>query len=147
MKKLHSKDKGTLGEIAVAKYMMQRGLPVFAELGDNCKVDLIVLKNDVPIKIQVKTYSKERDGSVVRVYAVKSGPNYRYRYVVTDFDVMAVYLHETDEILFVFLREILEHGEAMTIRLVDAKNGQSKGVKHADNYRSFNKAIKRSRGV
>lgn len=53
---LHSKAKGALGEIAVAKDLLAQGYQVFVELGDNSKVDLIVLGSDfLPIKVQVKS--------------------------------------------------------------------------------------------
>lgn len=45
---LHSKTKGVLGEIAVAKDLLAKGYQVFAELGDNSRVDLIVMGKDYP---------------------------------------------------------------------------------------------------
>jgi hypothetical protein len=40
---LHNKTKGALGEIAVAKDLLAKGYQVFAELGDNSRVDLIAM--------------------------------------------------------------------------------------------------------
>jgi len=140
----HAKDKGTLGEIAVAKYLMQMGIPTFVDMGDNTKVDLIALKNDVPIKIQVKAYKRQKGKSNVIVYNTKTGPGYKYRYKEKDFDVMAVYLYEIDELFFICIQDLLKVKTSMVIRLKKPKNNQKKNLNLVDKYRSFNRAVKRA---
>lgn len=52
--KLHSKQLGAIGVLRVAAHLMEQGLSVFAEMGDLSRVDLIVLFENRPIKIQVE---------------------------------------------------------------------------------------------
>ncbi len=48
--------RGTLGEIAVCKELLQLGYEVFVEVGNHSKVDLVVLdENYKTYKIQIKT--------------------------------------------------------------------------------------------
>ena len=95
---LHSKTKGTIGELAVAKFLAESGLPVFVELGDTSKVDLITIVNDKPITIQVKSF-KTNDG-IINFSFKKSGPNYRFNYKSSDFDYLALHAPDKDEILW-----------------------------------------------
>ena len=144
-KQLHAKDKGTLGQLAVAKELMRRGLPVFMECGDNSKADLIVIRKNRCIRIQVKAYKRSADKNTVAIYGTKSGPNYKFTYKQTDFEIFAIYLYEIDEILYVPLREVLlNKSNQITIRFKKSKNNQSKGVRLAENYKSFNRAVKNS---
>ena len=72
---LHNKTKGALGEIAVAKDLLAKGYQVFAELGDNSRVDLIVMGKDYhPIKIQVKGLQSKHGSVTHRV--PRAGPQY-----------------------------------------------------------------------
>ncbi len=70
--KLHSKQLGAIGVLRVAAHLMSKGLSVFAEMGDLARVDLIVLVDDQPIKIQVKTRNL-KEGKI-SVDSRKSGP-------------------------------------------------------------------------
>lgn len=142
---LHSKTKGRLGEVSVAKSLMRKGLPVFIELGDNCKTDLITIYKDRAIKVQVKSYKRSPDKGSFVIYATKSGPNYKYRYKETDFDVFGIYLYETDEVYYVALKEVLKAKSGqIQIRLRPTKNGQKLGVRMASDYRAFGKAVRQS---
>ncbi len=63
--------KGTLGEIAVCKELLQLGYEVFVEFGSHSKVDLIALdENYKPYKIQIKTIKSSDE--VVQVYSIKN---------------------------------------------------------------------------
>ena len=58
--KVHRKDFGTIGELTVARHLLGQGYSVFSEYGDNSKVDLIALVDNVPIKIQVKSCNSSK---------------------------------------------------------------------------------------
>ena len=103
---MHRKHLGTLGEVAVAKAVMSAGLHVFVELGDLARVDLIALdpQNGRLCKIQVKTVHN-RTGAI-RIKRSKVGPNYNYTYQPEDFDILAIYLPESDEIAYLKSEEL-----------------------------------------
>ncbi len=138
--KLHSKQLGAIGVLRVAAYLMSQGLSVFAELGDLSRVDLIVLFENRPIKIQVKTRNL-KEGKI-SVDSRKSGPGYHYRYKPEDVDVFAIYIPQRDLILFLNVHRVLKAKGTTVIRVVQPKNRQVKGVHWFENYLEFKQALR-----
>lgn len=58
---LHSKEKGNIGEMAVAKDLLRHRWEVFYELGDLSKVDLIIHRKGILLRIQVKFVSAKKE--------------------------------------------------------------------------------------
>lgn len=110
---MHSKIKGTIGELAVSKYLYELNLPVFLELGDTSKVDIITIVNDKPIRIQVKSFSSKNNR--VDIAFKKSGPNYSFKYKETDFDYIATYIPDKNIILWI-PSNLLQNKKSITIR-------------------------------
>jgi hypothetical protein len=138
--KLHSKQLGAIGVLRVAAHLMSKGLSVFAEMGDLARVDLIVLVDDQPIKIQVKTRNL-KEGKI-SVDSRKSGPGYRYRYKSKDVDVFAVYIPQRDLILFLNVHQVLRAKGTTVIRVDKPKNNQRKGVHWFETYLDFKQALR-----
>ena len=137
IKKMHAKDKGEIGHLAVAKDLLLKGYSVFTELGDNSRVDLITLKENRLIKVQVKSNIVKK--GVVAIDPVKSGPNYSFRYTENDVDVFALYLLGRDKIAYVSSKEVLNTNGFM-LRVDCARNNQQNAKKFSD-YIVFEKAI------
>lgn len=134
--------KGTLGEISVIKNLCAKGYDVFQAVSNSSRVDLIVLCDGVPIRIQVKsTYSKN---GVVTAYTRKTclNPEYNYTYSEEDFDVLAVYVIDRDLVGYLPSHEILTNKSMVKLRLEETKNGQKKGIRYIADYVSFEKALK-----
>lgn len=139
MEALHPKAKGNVGEARIAAELMGLGYAVFTEMGDLSRTDLIVERPDGrTAKVQVKT-RKSKHGAVA-VDRMKSGPGYRYRYQPDDVDVFAVYVYDTDDVLFVPARVICSAKRKTTFRLRPARNNQERGVRHARDFPSFDAA-------
>jgi hypothetical protein len=138
--KLHSKQLGAMGVLRVAAHLMSEGLSVFAEMGDLSRVDLIVLVNQQPIKIQVKTRNLQ-DGKIT-VDSRKSGPGYQYRYKPDDVDVFAIYIPQRDLILFLNVNQVLKAKGTTVIRVDKPKNNQDKGIHWFENYLDFKEALR-----
>jgi hypothetical protein len=135
--------KGTLGEIAVCKELLQLGYNVFVELGGHSKVDLIALdENYKTYKIQVKTV-KSRD-EVVQVYSIKNclNPKYNSTYTSKQVDIFAVYIIDTDSVFYVTTKELLTNSKSSKFRLSASKNGQNKNVRYVRDYLDFKKALR-----
>lgn len=135
--------KGTLGEIAVCKELLQLGYDVFVEFGNYSKVDLIVLDDNYKTyKIQVKTIKSSND--VVQVYSIKNclNPKYNSTYTIDQVDVFAVYVIDTDSIFYVTAKELLTNSRSSKFRLSLSKNGQSKSVRYVKDYLDFKKALR-----
>lgn len=133
---LHSKAKGSIGQLSVAQDLINRGYSVFTELGDNSKVDLVAIKESQTIRIQVK-YITPKNGSV-NLYTRKTGPNYFFRYTAEQVDVFAVHVPGFDKILYVSSKELLSKKTQLSIRISNSKNKQNKGIHPWQNYTQFN---------
>jgi hypothetical protein len=130
---MHSKLKGNLGEISVAKYLINHQWQVFTELGDLSKVDLIGIKNNLRIFFQVKYITANKTNSLL-VASKKSGPNYRFSYNSTDFDILAAYCPDVDSIAFISSKELCLMSAGLTLRLDKPLNNQNTKVKMFKDY-------------
>jgi PD-(D/E)XK endonuclease len=143
VKKLNPNVKGTLGEIAVSKELIKLGYEIFVELGNNSKIDLIVLvENFKTIKLQIK--STESKNETVDVYSVKNclNPKYKSKYSVNQVDIFAIYIIDKDLIFYVTSKELLQNGKSSKFRLSKSKNGQVKNVRYVEDYLNFKKALR-----
>ncbi|MGI8470436.1 MAG: group I intron-associated PD-(D/E)XK endonuclease [Pyrinomonadaceae bacterium] len=135
--------KGTLGEIAVCKNLIQLGYKVFVEFGNFSKIDLIVLDDEFEVyKIQVKAVESKNE--VATIYSIKTclNPKYNSIYTVHQVDVFAVYIIDRDLVFYVSAKEILKNGKASKFRLSKSKNGQKKKVRYVEDYLNFEKALR-----
>lgn len=138
--KLHAKDKGSMGELLVAADLISKGYSVFAEHGDNSKIDLIAVDNKYNLyKVQVKSVNSKK--SVAKVDTKKSGPNYKFSYESHHFDVCAIYVIDYSKILYVSSKEFLENKALFSIRMDPSKNNQKVRTHSFEDYLSFEKAI------
>ena len=134
---MHSKAKGNVGEMAVAKDLMLKGYSVFSELGDLSNVDLVAIRGNEFKRIQVKTKWNTDDGTI-NANLRSTGPGYDYRYSSIDVDVIAAYAADRDHIVYVSVVDIEDAGNrGFAIRFDPPKNNQTKGVRLAEHYTDF----------
>lgn len=136
---MHSKSKGTIGELSIATDLAKQGFFVFKELGDLSKIDLIAEKETKLYKIQIKAVT-EKEGKV-RVPSRKSGPHYNFRYTKEMVNIFAVYVLNHNEIFYIAAKELCKTRSGLTFRYSTTKNGQSKKVKFWADYRDVNQII------
>jgi hypothetical protein len=135
--------KGTLGEIAVCKDLIQLGYGVFVEFGNHSKVDLIALDNEFKTyKIQIKATNSKNE--IVEVYSTKNclNPKYNSTYTIKQIDVFAVYVIDLDLVFYISSKELLQNGKVSKFRLSESKNGQKKFVRYVKDYLNFEKALR-----
>ncbi|MBA2494075.1 MAG: hypothetical protein H0V31_05195 [Acidobacteria bacterium] len=135
--------KGTLGEIAVCKELLQLGYEVFVEVGNHSKVDLVVLdENYKTYKIQIKTIKSKNE--VVEVYSIKNclNPKYNSRYTIEQVDIFAVYVIDKDFVFYITSKELLINSKSSKFRLSESKNGQIINVRYTKDYLNFKKALR-----
>lgn len=138
--KLHRKQLGSIGVLRVAAHLMSQGYSVFTERGDLSRVDLIVLVENQPIKVQVKTRNL-KDGKIV-IDSRKSGPGYMYRYQPEDIDIFAVYIPEKDLVLFLEAGRVLQAKSTTVIRVERSKNNQVEGIHWFEDFLEFGRALR-----
>lgn len=127
---MHNKVIGNIGEMRIAADLMKRGFEVFTELGDNSRVDLIAIKKNHILKVQVKSYNASN--GKVEVRTNKKGPGYMYTYEKDDVDLFAVYVPNYDIIFYLNWDDFTAKGGA-TIR-VDVPKVKSKGIRMVNEF-------------
>ncbi len=135
--------KGTLGEIAVCKELIQLSYSVFVEFGNHSKVDLIALDKEFKTyKIQIKATKSKNE--IVEVYSTKNclNPKYNSTYTIKQVDVFAVYVIDKDIVFYISSKELLQNGKVSKFRLSESRNGQKKFVRYVKDYLSFEKALR-----
>jgi hypothetical protein len=97
---VHSKRKGSVGELAVALDLSKRGLAVFAEMsGDLSKTDLVLDYAGRLLRLQVKSREVSRGSLYLSLNS--SGPGYSYTYDRKDVDIFALFHPTTERIFYV----------------------------------------------
>lgn len=143
MELVNPSKKGTLGEIAVCKELVQLGYSVFSVLGNSSKVDLIVLdENYQTYKVQVKTVNSKED--IIAVYSIKNclNPKYNSTYTTDQIDIFAVYIMNKDLVFYISAKEILQNSKTSKFRLSETKNGQKKNIRFVKDYLNFERALR-----
>ena len=130
----HPKRKGAIGEGIVVLELLRAGIPVFQEFGDLCRVDLIALIGDKPVKIQVKTTTSKKGVALLNLRKITLNPKYNYTYLESDVDVFALVVEDKQKVFYIKAEHALKNKGTLSIRLEQAKNNQEMLVKHGEDY-------------
>lgn len=138
-----NKLKGCIGEIAVVKDLLQQGLPVFQEVGDLSRVDVITVVNNKPLTIQVKTTKSTNEIAQLWVRKANPNPKLNYTYSTKDIDLFALYVMDKDMVLYINSKEALKNNKnSLHFRFKSTKNNQSTNVRYAKDYTSLGAALR-----
>jgi hypothetical protein len=133
--------KGSLGEIAVIKELVLQGYAAFVEVGNTSRVDLIaVAPCHTAIRVQVKCTTSKDGCASAKLLKQTLDPKYTYHYGRDDWDVLAVYIDDWDEVVFIHAHELFEGKEKrgmVTFRRGATGNNQTKGVNLTSAYKKF----------
>ncbi len=125
---------GTIGELAVIAAILKEGFDVFKEVTNSSDIDLVALKGDRFVRVQVKTASVSHRGGAA-VFPLRKGGKESFR--GDEFDVMALYIVEKDIVLFASMKELMQNKTGFSVRLSPPRNGAEKGIRQLENYLSF----------
>jgi hypothetical protein len=139
MNTYHTKQVGSIGHLAVMHDLAKRGLPVFTEYSDNSKADIITIVRDAPILVQVKARTVKN--GVIRLDTRKTAKGYSFRYKETDFDVLAIYILDTEQVAYMSVAEFLVPKTCITLRVEPPLKKQS-WMHWIDDYTDFEKALR-----
>jgi len=125
---MDTKRIGNVGEAYVLAKLVEMGIPVYIQFGDNEPADYIIIVDGVPLKVQVKS-STRYDGEKTKFDLVSSTVHRtngeKHKYSIQEVDIFMCYDINTKE---VFLVENTGDISGITIRYSLPKNGQKKGV-------------------
>ncbi len=131
---MNSKRIGNVGEAYALAKLVELGVPVYQQFGDNEPADYIILVNNKPIKVQVKS-SDTYDGEKV-VFDLTSSTCHRsngvrHKYTTEEVDAFICYDVRTQELFL-----IRNNGDmtGITIRYVAPRNNQQQGINYSTNF-------------
>jgi len=128
---------GDIGVAAVITRCMEKNIPVYLPFSDNEKADLIIIINNEPIKVQVKTTMIDKDGvssfnTCSSTSAIYNRKSVSHSYTKDEVDYFMLYNVARKEIYFVPQNICGKRG--IQIRHTPAKNNQQQGIKWAKDY-------------
>jgi hypothetical protein len=131
------KQLGDSAELAVALDLRRRGYRVSFPYGEDCAYDLVVDRDGVLERVQVK--HTRSDGEVVivrcRSQSLTNGKvRVTKRYTAKTIDWLAVYDATTGCCFYVPAGELAGGRSELRLRLAAARNGQRHGIRDARDY-------------
>lgn len=128
---------GDIGVAHVVARCMELNIPVYIPFSDNEKADLIILVDNQPLKVQVKTNScNNEEVSVFRLYsstsAIYNRKSVKHCYTAEEVDIFLLYDTYRQEIYCVPFDE--KTGDSIILRHKPTKNNQQKGIRWAKDY-------------
>lgn len=137
---MNTSQLGTIGETKVIYDIACKGYPIFREISNTSKVDIITIVKKRCIKLQCKYIDTEYDGAVmVPLYSTTS----KEKYSSNDFDILAVYIAFIDKVVYLNW-EVLSHvTTTITLRykINDNKQKNSKLIRLVDDYLNFETSL------
>ncbi len=131
----HTKDKGDLGVLKAQVDLFEQGFTILAPLTEHCPFDLVAYGDGEFLRVQVKYRAVDRFGKVgVRFSTCWADRHGTHTSPVDkgEVDLYCIYCPDTDECYY--LRPA-EFGSNASLRVRAPKNGQTKGVHFAAEFR------------
>ena len=129
---INTKVIGNVGEAKVLAKLVELQIPVYIQFGDNEPADYLILVNNRPYKVQVKT-SRTFDGEITGFELTSSTAHrkkgYKHKYSKEEVDLFMCYDYCTGKI-FVF--ENTGAKGKVIVRYTHPKNNIVKNVNFAD---------------
>lgn len=141
---MNSKRIGNIGEVKALSKFVELGLPVYLPFGDTEKCDLIVEFNGKLNRIQVKTSVKSENGVMkfsLNSCSLHRSKGFKHFYNKLEVDYFVLYNISRDSLMMINIEDV--GNDAVTIRYLEPKNKQSKGVRYEKDY-TVEKIIKQS---
>lgn len=131
---MNSKRVGNVGEAYALAKLVELGIPVYQQFGDNEPADYLIIVNNKILKVQVKS-SDTYDGNKV-IFDLTSSTIHckkgnRHKYTIDEVDLFICFDIATKEI---FIVKNTGNMSGITIRYTKPKNNQQTGINYATNY-------------
>ena len=130
---MHTKLKGDIGELIVAQHLLEQGWHVAFPFGENLKYDLIVEKNNIFKRVQVKAVIPKN--GVLNINCRSSNNWSVVSYTPEDFEVLAAVDLVARKVYFVPSTKIGRN--LIKLRIAKAKNSQKLGIHYAEEFVDF----------
>jgi len=136
---MNKSQQGTIGEAKVMYELSKSGYPVFREISDTSKTDIITIINNKCIRIQCKCVNSEFKGTISVPLESRTSNTV---YTKNDFEILAVYILFLDKLIFLNWNDI-GSVQTLTFRYKpgEGKQKNNKNIRFLDNYLLFDKAL------
>jgi len=136
---MNTSQQGTIGETKVMYEITKIGLPIFREISNTSKTDIITIINGKCVKIQCKCTNTDVNGTVIVTLVSRTS---KLAYTPEDFDILAVYIPFLDKTVYLNWKDI-NNKETLAFRYIvnDNKQKNSKNIRLLETYTDFNKAL------
>lgn len=130
----HTKDKGDLGVLKAQADLAEKGHTILLPLTEHAPFDLVIYKDGIFKRVQVKYRAVCSDGSLFipfkNNWADQNGLHTRY-VDKSSVDVFCVYCPDTDQCYYFDPKKF---GSSVKLRLRQPGNNAKKGIHFAENY-------------
>jgi PD-(D/E)XK endonuclease len=126
--------KGSFAEYKVIADLLRQGYVPCKPCTEGQPFDLICVKNDKILKIQVKSDFNLKEKNTIAIMARSSNGSYGLKHV----DVLAIYSIKSDKCYYIELKKILNKNKSsIALRLCKTKNNQAKNITFAEDYENL----------
>ena len=142
---MNTSQLGTLGEVRVMLELSKLGLPVFREISNTSKTDIITIVNGKCVKIQCKCINFEINDTVtIQLISATS----KEVYTKNDFDIIAIYLPFLEKVIYADWNDI-ENRKNLSFRYKEGNGKQknNKNIRYIDSYLDFYRFFEKEKGV
>jgi len=136
MKTHHTKNKGDLGVLKAQADLCAKGFLVCIPLSEHAPFDLVILKNGIFRKVQVKARTLTKGKLTVRFahsYSDRLGVHTR-KVDLSSFDLYCIYCLDND-VCYYFESSKFNKRSTLSLRVNASKNNQEQHISWADDYR------------
>lgn len=128
----NTKQLGLLGELKAQYDFIKEGYDISIPLGDYCSYDLIAIKGEKQLRIQVKTTEFIKDG---KMQFKLNSTNYYVSKIYTEQDADLFYLYclENGQGYLLPIKEAPKGGQ-IYLRITPTKNNQTIGINFAKDF-------------
>ena len=136
---MNKSQQGTIGETKIMFELAKNGYPIFREISDTSKTDIITIHNNKCIRVQCKYTDTDYDGIIAVSLVSRTSKEV---YCKDDFEILAVYVSFLDKTIFLNWNDI-KNTQTLHIRHKQGENKQknNKNIRLLDNYLSLDKAL------
>lgn len=131
---MNSKRIGNIGEAYALAKLVEMGIPVYQQFGDNEPADYLIIVDKAILKIQIKTsttYNKDKVKFDLTSSTTCKKKNTKHRYSTDEVDAFICYDVNTKQL---FLVKNTGNMTQIDIRYNKPKNHQTKGINYFTDY-------------
>jgi uncharacterized pyridoxamine 5'-phosphate oxidase family protein len=136
---MNRSQQGTVGETRVMYELAKNGYPVFREISDTSKTDIITIVNGKCIRIQCKCINSDTKGAISIPLESRTSNTV---YTKDDFEILAVYVLFLDKLIFLNWKDI-GNTQTLTFRYKpgEGKQKNNKNIRLLDNFIDLVRAL------